>query len=66
MAVLVTCNNEEIPIKNEGARVLITLYINFSDAQGQITLQSVLVSGRNFETIYAFIYVLVTCKNEDN
>ena len=66
MAVLVTCNNEEIPIKNEGARVLTTLYINFSDVQGQITLQSVLVSGRNFETIYTFIYVLVTCKNEDN
>ena len=29
--------NEEDPIKNEGARVLTTLYIDFSDAQGQVT-----------------------------
>ena len=36
MVLLVTCINEEDPIKNEGARVF-TLYINFSDAQGQIT-----------------------------
>ena len=43
MDVLVTCKYEENPIKNEGARVLITLYSNFSDAQGQITL--VLVVG---------------------
>ena len=46
VAVLVTCKNEEDPIKNEGARVLTTLYINFSDAQGQITL----VSGRNLNS----------------
>ena len=38
MDVLVTCQYEEDPIKNRGARVLTTLYINFSDAQGQITL----------------------------
>ena len=35
MVVLVTCKNEEYPIKNEGARVLPTLNINFSDALGQ-------------------------------
>ena len=35
MRVLVTCKNEEDPIKNEGARVL-TSYIDFSDAQGQL------------------------------
>ena len=46
MVVLVTCKNED-PIKNEGARVFTTLYINFSAAQGQITLESVVVSGRN-------------------
>ena len=34
MDVLITCKYEEDPIKNEGARVLTTLYINFSDAQG--------------------------------
>ena len=26
---LVTCKNEEDPIKNEGARVVTTLFINF-------------------------------------
>ena len=29
MVVLVTCKNEEDPIKNEGARVVTTLSINF-------------------------------------
>ena len=42
MDVLVTCKYEEDLIKNEGARVDTTLYSNFSDVQGQITL--VLVS----------------------
>ena len=37
--------NEEYPIKNEGARVDTTFYSNFSDAQGQITLVLVSVSG---------------------
>ena len=46
MVVLITCINEEDPIKNEGARVFITLYINFSDTQGQLTLGLVVVSGR--------------------
>ena len=47
MVVLVTCKNEEDPIKKEGARVLTILYTNFSDAQGQITLELVAVAGRN-------------------
>ena len=50
MNVLVTCKYEEDPIKNRGARVFTTLYINFSDAQGLITLESVVVSGRNFNS----------------
>ena len=50
MSVLVTCKYEEDPIKNEGARVDTTLYCNFSDAQGQITLVSVSVSGRNLNS----------------
>ena len=29
MVVPVTCKNEEDPIKNEGARVVTTLFINF-------------------------------------
>ena len=48
MDVLVTCKYAEDPIKNEGPRVDTTLYSNFSDAQGQITL--VLVSGRNLNS----------------
>ena len=66
MVVLHTCKNKEEPIKNEGARVFTTLYINFSDAQGQITLG---VGGSiwpKFELIQAFMHVLVTCKNEDD
>ena len=47
MDVLITCKYEEDPIKNEGARVVTTLYINISDEQGQITLVLVVVSGRN-------------------
>ena len=52
MYVLVTCKYEEDPIKNEGTRVVTTLYSNFSDAQGQITLVLVLVSvsGRNLNS----------------
>ena len=50
MVVLLTCKNEEDPIKNRGARVFTTLYINFSDAQGQITLEMVAVSGRNLNS----------------
>ena len=37
IVVLVNCKNEEDPIKNEGARVVTTLSINFYDAQGQLT-----------------------------
>ena len=40
MVVLVTCKYEEDPIKNEGAKVLTRLYIDFSEAQGQETPQS--------------------------
>ena len=50
MVVLVTCKNEEELIKKEGARVFTTLYINFSDTQGQITLELVVVSGRNLNS----------------
>ena len=50
MNVLITCKYEEDPIKNEGTRVLTTLYINFSDAQGQITLVLVVVCGQNLNS----------------
>ena len=50
MVALLSCKNEEDPIKDRGARVFTTLYINFSDAQGQITLELVVVSGRNLSS----------------
>ena len=50
MDVLNTCQYEEDPIKNRGARVFTRLCINFSDAQGQITLEVVLVSGPNLNS----------------
>ena len=50
MDVLLTCKYVDDPIKNEGARVVTTLYSNFSDAQGQITLVLVSVSGRNLNS----------------
>ena len=46
MGLLVACKNEKDPIKNEGARVVTTLFINFSDAQGQLTPKSVMESCR--------------------
>ena len=50
MNVLITCMYEEDPIKNEGARMVITLFINISDAQGQITLVLVVVSSQNLNS----------------
>ena len=47
MGLLVSCKNEEDPIKNEGARVVTTLFINFSDAQGPLTPKSVMESCQN-------------------
>ena len=47
MGFLVVCKNEEDLIKNEGARVVTTLFVDFSDAQGQITSKSAMESCRN-------------------
>ena len=73
--ILVTCENEEDLIKNEGSRVLTRLHVYdvFSDAQGQLFRRSRAtnseVSGGilpKFKLIQAFIVVLVTCKNEED
>ena len=56
MVVLATCKNEEDPIKNKGDRVVTTLFIDFLDAQGQLT--RILLKFR-------LIITLVTCKNEN-
>ena len=63
MVVLFTCKNDEDSIKNEGAREFKTLYIDFSDAQGQPICGGILPK---FELIKAFMHVLVTCKNEED
>ena len=47
MNVLVACKNEENAIKNVGDGVVTTLFIDFSDAQGQLTPKSVMESCRN-------------------
>ena len=47
MGFLVACKNEEDPIKNEGAKVVKTLFIDFSDTQGQITPKSAMESCQN-------------------
>ena len=61
--LLLTCMNEEDPIKNEGAKKLIVRFFRHSWAANS------LVSGGNppkFELIQAFMVVLVTCKNEED
>ena len=40
----------DIAPENDPCRVLTTLYIDFSDAQGQITSESVVGSGRNLNS----------------
>ena len=45
MNVLVTFKNTEDSNKNEGDRMATTLNIDFSNSQGQITLQSRVGSG---------------------
>ena len=63
MVSLVTCKNEEDPIKNEGPRVL----TRFSTRRSRAANSA--VRGRiwpNFELIRYLIVVLITCNNEEN
>ena len=62
MDLLVACKNEQDPIKNEGARVVTTLFINFSDAQGQITPRSVMESCRNSNSSKLLWLVLLSAR----
>ena len=61
MVVLVTCKNEEDPIKNESARVVTTLSTNFED--DSLIGDEILVK---FKLIQAFIVVLLICNNEED
>ena len=62
MDLLVACKNEEDPIKNEGARVVTTLFINFSDAQWQLTPKSAMESCRNSNSSELLRLVLLSAK----
>ena len=61
MGLLVACKNED-PIKNEGARVVTTLFINCSDAQGQLTPKSVMESCRNSNPSKLLLLVLLSAR----
>ena len=62
MGLLVACKNEEDPIKNEGTRVVTTLFINFSDAQGQLTPKSVMESCQNSNSSLLLWFVLLSAR----
>ena len=66
MGLLLACKNEEDPIKNEGARVVTTLFINFSDAQGQLTPKSVMESCRNSNPSKLLWLVLLSARIKKN
>ena len=65
VVILVTCKNEDDPLKNKDARVATTQNIDFSNTQGQITLQSEVGSGRN-SNIQNIMDVFVTSKNKED
>ena len=62
MGLLVACKNEEDLIKDEGARVVTTLFINFSDAQGQLTPKSKMESCRNSNSSELLWLVLLSAR----
>ena len=64
MGLLVACKNEEDPIKNEGARVVTTLFINFSDAQGQLTPKSVKESCPNSTSSELLWLILLSARKK--
>ena len=66
MGLLVACKNEEDPIKNEGTRVVTILFINYSDAQGQLTPKSVMKTCRNSNSSELLWLVLLSAKNEED
>ena len=62
MVVLVTCKNEEDPIKNEGVRVVTTLSIDFTGAQGQLTPKSVMECCQNSNSSKLLWLVLLSAR----
>ena len=71
MVVLVTCKNKEDQIKHECLRVLTRfspyyVYGIFSNAQGQLTPQSLVESSRNSNSSKLLWLFLLTYKNEED
>ena len=62
MVVLVTCKNAEDQSKNEGTRVVTILFIDFSDAQGQLTPKSVMESCQNSNSLELLWLVLLPAR----
>ena len=62
MGLFVACKNEEDTIKNEGTRVVTTLFINFSDTQGQLTPKSVMESCQNSNSYELLWLVLLSVR----
>ena len=62
MGFLVACKNEEDPLKNEGARVVTTLFVSFSGAQGQHTPKSVMESCQNSNSSELLWFVLLSAR----
>ena len=62
MGLLVACKNEIDQIKNEGARVVTTLFFYFSEAQGQLTPKSVMESCQNSNTCKLLWLVLLSAR----
>ena len=62
MVILVTCKNKEDQIKNEGARVITKLSVDFSDTQGQLIQKSVLESCQNSKSSNILCLVLLSAR----
>ena len=63
MNVLVTCKNEEDPIKNESVHNISHQFFRRSRADNSRVGGGI---WPKFKVIQAFMYILVTCKNEDD
>ena len=71
MVVIVTCQNDEDPLKNESTRVLTTflllkVYGDFFRCPRAVNSVDPGPILPNFEPIQAFIAVLDTCKNKED
>ena len=62
MVVLVSCKNEEDPNKDKGARVVTTLFVDLSDAQGQLTPKLAMESCRNINLSKLLLLSLVPAR----